>query len=258
MQNRHKNRKQYFNEQVFTTNKFVIPYLNQFVKTKKTTVLEIGCGEGGNLLPFLNIDCSVHGVDPAQDKINNANIFLKKYIDNKQCKLYCDNVFEVELKEKFDIIFLRDVIEHINDHIGVLRLAKELLNENGVILVIFPPWQNPFGGHQQMLSSILSKVPFIHLLNDKTYIMLMKLFRERDVDIESLIDLNNSKITIEEILNLSKSLDLKIIDLLPYFINPNYLVKFGLKPRILPPLLARIPIIRNYLSTTCYTILGRK
>ena len=52
MQLRHSNRLQYFNELANTAREYFIEYLNNHYNlSAKTRVLEIGCGEGGNLLP---------------------------------------------------------------------------------------------------------------------------------------------------------------------------------------------------------------
>ncbi len=41
-----------------------------------------------------------------------------------------------------------------------------------------------------------------------------------------------------------------------YFINPNYEVKFGLKPRILYNFIASIRYIRNYFATCGYYLIS--
>lgn len=70
MQERHSNREIYINEQVVTTQKHVIPFLQEFIKIDSSlSVLEIGCGEGGNLKPFLDLGCSVTWVDFSVGKI---------------------------------------------------------------------------------------------------------------------------------------------------------------------------------------------
>jgi len=258
MQKRHKDRKRYFNEQVYTTKNYIIPYIEHFVSVSNKRVLEIGCGEGGNLLPFIERNCKVHGVDLAQDKISNGQEYLHEYISNKQCKLEAIDIFDTTIDTKFDIIFYRDVIEHIPDHKALLQLSKKLLNSGGIILVIFPPWQNPFGGHQQMLQSkVLSKIPYIHLLPDTLYRNILEANGERDVVIDELIGLNKSKVTVESFKKYSDSVGLNIKDLRLYFINPNYEVKFNLKPVIQSNTISKIPILRNFLSTTCYSILTK-
>ena len=56
MQKRHTDPLRYFNEQVYTTQKFVIPFIQQ-IKTvdSMSKIFEIGCGEGGNLKPFVDL-----------------------------------------------------------------------------------------------------------------------------------------------------------------------------------------------------------
>ena len=56
MQERHSDSLRYFNEQALTTQKYVIPYLESLKKIDSSlSVLEIGCGEAGNLKPFLDL-----------------------------------------------------------------------------------------------------------------------------------------------------------------------------------------------------------
>ncbi len=79
MQERHINRGKYFEEQSFTTEKYVIPFIQTFKNIdEQTSVLEIGCGEGGNLAPFAKKGCKrVLGIDMSEKKIQNAHTFFK-------------------------------------------------------------------------------------------------------------------------------------------------------------------------------------
>lgn len=50
-QDRQKNRRLYFNELAETSNKYFVPYISQFKEIKRhMNILEVGCGDGGNLL----------------------------------------------------------------------------------------------------------------------------------------------------------------------------------------------------------------
>ena len=52
MQKRHTDRESYFGEQSQTSKNYYIPYIKEVIGHIPDKVLEVGCGEGGNLLPF--------------------------------------------------------------------------------------------------------------------------------------------------------------------------------------------------------------
>ena len=80
MQQRHLNRKQYFCELANTARTFYMEYMNTYIKlTPNTRILEIGCGEGGNLLPFAEQGCKVTGIDICKERINEARTFFTEY-----------------------------------------------------------------------------------------------------------------------------------------------------------------------------------
>ena len=55
--------------------KHVIPFINNFIVINKDLhVLEIGCGEAGNLKPFLDIGCNSIGGDLNNEKVNYAKV----------------------------------------------------------------------------------------------------------------------------------------------------------------------------------------
>ena len=78
MQQRHIDRYSYFNELAITSREFYIDYLEKFVAIKRgMNILEIGCGEGGNLLPFAEKECNVTGIDRSEERISQAISYFK-------------------------------------------------------------------------------------------------------------------------------------------------------------------------------------
>ena len=257
MQTRHKNRKQYFEEQAFTTKNHVIPFLKSSIEiSPKSTILEIGCGEGGNLLPFVEIGCNTTGVDMNPNKIKNAHIFYTNIQVKNKPEFVLTDIYDWETTQKFDIIMLRDVLEHIHNQEKFLSFVKKFLKPQGKLFLGFPPWQNPYGGHQQMFSSTISKLPFMHLLPSPIYTWILRKLHESETQIEAILEIKETRITIERFYKIIKKEKYTIENSTFYFINPNYEIKFGLKPRKQLPIITKIPWIRNFLITTCYVTLN--
>ena len=117
MQERHSNREQYFREQVYTTEKHVIPFVREIRPIDKSiSVLEIGCGEGGNLGPFLDMGCDrVVGVDLSTSKIENGKKYFENHPRKAHLELIAEDIYKTNTIGKFDFIITRDVIEHIHN-----------------------------------------------------------------------------------------------------------------------------------------------
>jgi len=259
MQKRHLDPLQYINEQIITTQKYIVPFIQQVKQIDASLqVLEIGCGEAGNLKPFLDLGCKCTGVDFSTHKIEKGREFFSTHPFAKNIRLISEDIYKTkEFHAQFDIVIIRDVIEHIHDQDKFLVLLKDLMTPNGVVFFAFPPWQNPFGGHQQICESkFLSSLPYYHLLPVPLYRTVLKMFGESEGKIDGLLEIKETGISLERFERLFKKNGyiekLRTI----YFINPNYEVKFGIKPRKLTKLLREIPYLRNYISTCGYYLLG--
>ena len=262
MQERHLNRDKYFEEQAITTEKYVIPFISSIRSINPDLrILEIGCGEGGNLKPFLDLGCEVTGVDILEGKISNAHKFFDKHPLKKNLNLIISDIYDIgdEFNERFDVIFMRDVLEHIHDQEKFMEHAKKFLKPDGLFFLGFPPWQYPFGGHQQMCHSrFLSRLPYFHLLPGPLYPWVLKSFGEQYGLIRDLLEIRQTRITIERFKKILKKEKYEVRKSIFYFINPNYEIKFGLRPRKQSAIISGIPWFRNYFITTCYYILSKE
>lgn len=261
MQERHFNREQYFREQSITSEKYVIPYISQFIEINEdTSVLEIGCGEGGNLVPFLAAGCKrIVGVDLSKGRIENARKFFDSFEGKENIEFIIDNIYNMDSEKtgRFDIIIMRDVIEHIPGQEQFMEFVKGFLKPGGKFFLGFPPWYNPFGGHQQMCKSkILSKLPYFHILPAGLYKFILKSFGESESKIGGLLEVKETGISIERFEKIIKATGYKIDNRTLYFINPNYEIKFNLKPRVAWKIVASIPFIRNFLVTAGYYLIS--
>lgn len=228
MQKRHADRQLYFNEQSITTQKYVIPFIEKHKPiTADSHILEIGCGEGGNIKPFLDLGCQVTGIDINGGQIAIAKEIYSVHPNNRNLTLICEDIYKVtELHNKFDIIIIRDVIEHIPNQELFLPFIKRFLSPHGIIFVAFPPWQNPFG----------------------------EVLEWGNVNPGGLLEIKDTGISLERFLSIVHKEKYRIVEEVLYFINPNYETKFNLRPRRLWRFL-NIPYIRNFYTTCGYYIL---
>ncbi|MBA7531687.1 Ubiquinone biosynthesis O-methyltransferase, mitochondrial [subsurface metagenome] len=261
MQERYRNREVYFDEQAVTSEKYVLSFINEVMDiNENTSILEIGCGEGGNLKPFLDIGCRrVVGVDMSRGKIENARNFFSDYPNKKNIEFVLGDIYDIQELGQFDIIITRDVLEHIHGQERFMQFVKIFLKPEGKIFLGFPPWHNPFGGHQQMCESrFLSNLPYFHILPTPIYRFILKAFGESDSKIQGLLEIKETGITIERFERILIKTGYRKDKRIFYFINPNYEVKFGLKSRKQLKLFSAIPYLRNFIITSNYYIISQK
>ena len=252
----HTDRDRYFQMQKKVCEEDIIPFIEKVYPIRQeATVLEIGCGTAGVLSAFLERGHRGFGVDMDDNSLNYARERLANYIEYKQLTFISRDIysvdFEKEFQVKFDIIVLKDVIEHIPNQEKLLEKMRTFLAPKGVIFIGFPPWQMPFGGHQQICGNkFLSHFPYLHLLPAPVYKSILKAFKEEGA--EHLCELKETGISIERLEKLAKKTGYKIINKEYYFINPIYKYKFNMKAKKQATLFRSIPYLRNFYTTCAY------
>ena len=254
MQKRHTDRYRYFREEAATTEKYFIPYLSEFMDVDNINVLEVGCGEGGNLLPFARRGCRVVGVDLSEQRVRQAESFF-----SRECAagtFVCDDVMHYRGDGRlFDLIVCHDVVEHIPEKGKMLLALKRLLAPGGRLFVAFPAWQMPFGGHQQIACSwVVSHLPFVHLLPELAFCLMLRLFGEDASKINELIGIRRTRCTVEMFEREAAYAGYTVYDRRLWLVNPHYEVKFGLRPIRLCRKLSALPYIRNFMASSCFYV----
>lgn len=261
MQDRHVDRNKYFQEQDQTTRKFVIPYISKFREIDAScSVLEIGCGEGGNLVAFLDTGCKVTGIDIVRSRIDKAHELLDDHPRAANLRLISDDIYNRSPKDGvFDVIIMRDVIEHIHNQEKFMGFVKQFMHSESVFFLAFPPWYNPFGGHQQICRNRwLSKLPYYHILPKFLYKAILRAGGESPKTVEDLLEIKETGITLERFERILSKDGYAILKKTHYLFNPNYETKFGLKPRVIWALPGKIPFIRNFFITAGYYLIAKK
>lgn len=259
----HKDKQRYFDMQYLTARDFIIPFIeSKRTIQKQDRVLEIGCAEAGVLKAFIEKDLTCYGIDLSPSRIEAAKHFQQEAFGLGKLKFLSKNIYDIQLKYDldgpFDIILLKDVIEHIPKQENFIQQLASFLNPGGVIFFGFPPWQMPFGGHQQMAKSkLLSKLPWFHLLPKSIYKKILTWGGQDPITLNEFMEIKDTGISIERFERIVKQNQFQILNRKLFFTNPIYKFKFNLEPKTVIPVLNAIPYLRNYYSTAAYYLISK-
>ena len=256
----HQDRDLYLEHQSLVSRKSLIPWIERARPLSTLAeVLEIGCGEAGVLRPFFERRCRTTGVDLDAEKISRAREAFADELSDGRLTLYDRSIYAPEFKTlfdgRFDLIILKDAIEHLEDQEKMVELLKRFLRPGGSIFIGFPPWHMPFGGHQQGCRSILGKVPWIHLLPSPLYRLALKGFGESQEMIDYLIETKRNGISIRRFEKILTRTRYEIVQRTLYLVNPIYEYKFGLRPMPQLRLIEALPVLREFATTGVYYLL---
>jgi SAM-dependent methyltransferase len=236
----------------------ILPFiLRETVIGPQSRVLEIGSGDGGNLSAFLTLGCTAVGVELDVNLVDFTKEKLASYIRQGKLTMLSKDIYDADIENdlggKFDLIVMKDVIEHIHDQPKLFRRMKEMLNERGMIFFGFPPWQMPYGGHQQICSgTFTSKMPWYHLLPRSWYRSILESNKE---PVEVLMEIRDTGISIEKFEKIARETGYKTVKKQLWLVNPVYEHKFGYRARKQLPILRSIPWLRNFFTTCAYYLL---
>lgn len=257
----HKDEKVRFQQQVENAAEYVIPFIEEALPVASSMrVLDIGCGDGGVMKPFLERGCKVTGIELDEQKAQFARTFLSDFILHEQAEVINLNIYEesalTAYRHQFDLILLKDVIEHIPDQERFIPYLKSFLKPGGHVYFGFPPWYMPHGGHQQVCESrLLAALPYFHLLPAPIYALILKLFGEPSGTIKELLEIKSTGISIERFERLTKKAGYSIEGKTLFLINPIYRYKFGWKPKVQFKWLSALPFVRNFFTTCAYYLI---
>lgn len=260
----HKDKETYFKIQYQNSKNSIFPFLEEQVTLDSgTNVLEIGSAEGGNLKPFAEAGCKCTGIELSPSRTELAKKFLKDELNKDLVIFINEDIYEIDpkniSKEGFDLIFLKDVLEHIPNQEKLMARLKDFLKPGGKIFLGFPSWYMAFGGHQQMCKSkFLSRMPYFHLLPTFAYKGILKWFNKNDSENEMLMEVKDTRISIQRFEKILKKEKYKINKKQFYFIPPIYYYKFKAKTRRLPAFISGIPLLREPFITSAYYLIEWK
>lgn len=107
-------------------NKYLVP------NNGKTKLLDIGCGDGKFVSDAIKRGFDAKGIDLSPDRIAKG----KELYDLDDTQLQCINVGDFSANEKFDVIVMWDVIEHVESPSTLLNSIKAISHPKTKIFVL--------------------------------------------------------------------------------------------------------------------------
>ena len=144
-------------------------YCKKFLDEKKS-ILEIGVGGGQTIFWFDQINYNVVGIEPDS---RNVDLINKKLKNSKVINSFIE---DINLKQKFDVIWMSHVLEHLVRPDLFLKKIKNNLKPNGFFFI-----EVPSSEHKETLESSILDNPHVYHFTKKSLLRLI----ESDYDIVS-------------------------------------------------------------------------
>jgi SAM-dependent methyltransferase len=217
--------------------RFLIPLLeSRGIALDGRAVLDAGCGQGGVLaaLGESHTLAEAHGVDLDADMVARGAARCGRGL-----RLEVADFLRLEGRN-YDLILLRDVLEHIVDVEGAFRKAARLLRPGGVLFASFAPFWSPFGGHQHNGAGPASRIPWLHLLPEAAFRSLLRLPGNSyktgaglAADMETVL---RTRLTLARFRRAAAAAGFRMTYRAQYLSRPDYAIKFGLPQVPFPPI----------------------
>ena len=145
----------------------LIPWIEQTVPLEGKTVLEYGCGNAAVSCAFAERAARVIGVDIDPGGIElGAKEIRQRSLHNVELELHPpESILDAvsARRGEVDVFLLYAVLEHltVSERLAVLRVAREVVNPDGAIVVCETPNRLIYLDHHT------AQMPFFHLLPDE-------------------------------------------------------------------------------------------
>lgn len=117
----------------YTENEELYKLLSDLIKNNKiyynSKILDIGCGNGTFLENLADLGFTdLNGMEP----------FIEEDLKNEKFCIFKSFINEFYPKKNYDLIFLKDSLEHMENPYESLLKSKELLNDKGYLIITIP------------------------------------------------------------------------------------------------------------------------
>jgi SAM-dependent methyltransferase len=227
-------------------------------------ILDVGCGDAGATCALAENGADVAGLDIEPRRLAMAR--ERARARGLDIRLDVADITDPSTLSSFtgpyDLILFRDVLEHIPDVDAALAQCTERLAEDGAIVVIYPPYWSPYGGHQQTLrirprlGVRWAKLPFVHWLPERVWRNLAESGQVEAAEWEDVAIVRRARLTVGGVAGRARAHGLRVAQARRYLLRPTFRLRYG-TPVIGAGPLGRIPVLREILVTGSWELLRR-
>jgi ubiquinone/menaquinone biosynthesis C-methylase UbiE len=118
--------------------KIILMTIEQLFPEKRgCTCLDIGCGTGDYSFELSKRNFIVLGFDFSQYAIDRAKEKAET-LDIQNVHFQSDDIFQFSTHEKFDLILISEVLEHIHEDMSILKKYSSFVKDSGYIIASVP------------------------------------------------------------------------------------------------------------------------
>lgn len=256
-------KEKYWRYQYRLGREYLLPLLQQWgVRLEGARMLDIGCAEAGILCACAEAGVTSLGLELSTDRLRLARRFAAPEHLARMALVAAD-FFHMPVRpesQPFDLILLRDVFEHLPDKEAAFAALAGLMGPQSRLILTFPPFYSPFGGHQQMLGGFLRRIPWFHALPGPLWRLFRRQIAARDPNpgfLAEMDKLRSHRMSIALCKRLARRHDLRIAGERHYLSRPSYKLRYGW-PVVKATFLGRIPVLRELFITGAIIMLERK
>lgn len=126
-------------------------FLDEFGRISEVAgkqVLDLGCGLGVRAMAVAAAGAAATaGIDNDVEKVHRArDRAVGSGLESVAFSVQCGTRLAFA-DDQFDLVLVLDVLEHLSDPVGVLGECARVLRPGGRVLIGFPPYRSPWGGH---------------------------------------------------------------------------------------------------------------
>jgi SAM-dependent methyltransferase len=242
--------------------RYLIPTLRRWsIDPAGKRVLEVGCGDGGCGAELQRAGARLTALDIDARLVQICDVLHRR--EGLEIHTFVGDICDANcpgLEEgPFDLVLLRDVVEHLDELELGLGVILAHLAPGGVLYVEFPPYYSPYGAHQQILPRRklgflpIPKLPYIQLLPDAAFRSLVAGNTNAHREVARL---RGIRLTLRKFEQQTRSMGLRIRKSKPYLSRPSFQLRYGI-PVLGASVLGRIPILNELLVTGVDYLLER-